>query len=243
MQVTNSDNRFTMKAPLYRCHITAPKGSGKVPRPLAFIFDMDGVIVDSTDAHVEAWRRYLSAHDLEIHDILGRMLGKHNDEIVKDFFGGTPLSAETVARHGACKEKIYRDILAPEFDRRMVPGVREFLDRHKDVPAGLATNAEPANVEFVLRRAGIAERFLAVVKGDEVARPKPAPDIYLRASTLLGVPPRRCVVFEDSITGTQAALAAGMRVVGIASTLGRIDGVDLLVSDFNDPGLELWLRS
>jgi len=209
----------------------------------ALIFDMDGVIVDSTPTHTEAWKRYLRLHGITIPGIQERMLGKHNAEIVRDFFPGTGLNDEAVVHHGAEKERLYREIIAPDLSNRMVPGIREFLHAHRAVPKGIATNAEPANVNFVLDQAGIRSYFRAIVDGHEVERPKPFPDVYLLAAERLGTDPDDCVVFEDSPAGVQAAQAAGMRVVGLTTTARELAGVDLLISDFLDPELEQWLQT
>ena len=125
----------------------------------------------------------------------------------------------------------------------MVPGVIAFLERHSELPIGLATNGEPANVDLVLRGSNIRKYFKAVVSGHEVRLPKPHPDIYLKVAEMLRIPPQNCVVFEDSLTGIEAARAAGMRVAGLTTTFSRLPGVDLAVPDFLDPGLELWLHS
>jgi beta-phosphoglucomutase-like phosphatase (HAD superfamily) len=76
-----------------------------------------------------------------------------------------------------------------------------------------------------------------------VERPKPDPEIYLKTAALLGVPPDQCLVFEDSETGAIAARAAGMKVVGILTTLPEFDNVDLAIRNFLDPTLDAWLRS
>jgi HAD superfamily hydrolase (TIGR01509 family) len=171
------------------------------------------------------------------------MLGKHNCDIVRDFFGNAGLSAQEIVNHGARKEQLYRDLIQPELAARLVPGVVHFLDRHQNTLLGLATNAEPANVEFVLDSADIRKYFSAVVDGHQVERPKPYPDVYLKAASLLGVAPDRCVVFEDSPFGIQAARAAGMKVVGLTTTCAQLANVDLAVPDFLAPELETWLRS
>jgi beta-phosphoglucomutase-like phosphatase (HAD superfamily) len=74
-----------------------------------------------------------------------------------------------------------------------------------------------------------------------VARPKPAPDVYLQAARALGIPPRHCIVFEDSPVGVESARAAGMRVVGILTHPSALDDIQFAVSDFMDPNLERWL--
>lgn len=203
---------------------------------------MDGVIIDSTATHTEAWRRYLLEHGLDIERLGDRMLGKHNADLVRDFFGPeTP--HENVIRHGAMKERLYREMMAPIFFDKLVPGVTRFIQRNRTIPMGIATNAEPPNIDFVLDRAGLREFVQVIVNGDEVPRPKPAPDIYLRAAELLGVNPSDCIVFEDSLTGVEAGRAAGMRVVGLTTTLQKLEGVDLTIRDFDDPALSQWLQA
>ena len=210
---------------------------------LGLIFDMDGVLIDSTPTHTEAWLLYLKRHGIEIPEIEARMLGKRNDAIVRDFFHDVPLTDEQVLEHGARKEQLYRDLMGPKIDFHMVPGVIQFLKRHQDSPIGLATNGELANVNLVLYGTNIHQYFRAVVSGQEVLLPKPHPDIYLKVADLLGISPRNCVVFEDSLTGIEAARAAGMRVAGLTTTLSKLPGVDLSVADFLDTGLEPWLQS
>jgi beta-phosphoglucomutase len=208
-----------------------------------FLFDMDGVVVNSTPLHTEAWRRYLSARGLTIPDLEDRMLGKHNSEIVREFLHDEELTDEQVAEHGARKEALYREMMEPVLEQHLVPGLREFLRTYEAVPKGLASNAETANVEFVLQKASLEPYFRAVVSGQQVARPKPHPDIYLTVAERLSAPPNRCIVFEDSHTGVEAATRAGMRVVGLTTTLSKLDGVDLEIADFQDNRLEPWLES
>ncbi len=210
---------------------------------LALIFDMDGVIVDSNRTHTEAWKQYLDRHGIDVSDIEPRMMGKRNDDIVRDFFSHVALSDDLIFEHGARKEELFRDMIRPDLDDRLVPGISDFLEHHRDLPIGLATNAEPANVDFILDAAGIRPYFRAIVNGHEVDRPKPFPDVYLKVAEKLGVPPASCIVFEDSLTGVQAAKAAGMRVVGVRTTLDEFPNVDLTISHFQDPELERWLHS
>ena len=184
----------------------------------------------------------LEQHGIALPDIEQRMLGKRNDELVQDFFSHQELTNEDIFRHGARKEQLYREMIGPELDRWIVPGIAEFIHRHRGLPIGLATNAEPANVDFILSGAGIRPYFRAIVNGHEVKRPKPFPDIYLRTAELLETSPQDCIVFEDSLTGVQAASAAGMRVVGLTTTIADIPGVDLAVASFLDPEIEPWLQ-
>ncbi len=79
--------------------------------------------------------------------------------------------------------------------------------------------------------------------GQQVSRPKPAPDVYLRVAELLGANPRNCVVFEDSHTGVEAARAAGARVVGLRTTYKEFKNIELAVDDFRSPELKKWLKA
>jgi len=209
------------------------------PLPVAaLIFDMDGVLIDSHPVHRQAWNRLIRSYGATVTEAMHeRMHGKHNDEIVRCFFGGDLTKEEVVAR-GKAKEALYRDLAAP-----LVPGIREFLERYYYLQKAVATNAEAENLHFVLERAGLARHFSATVDVDEVERPKPHPDIYLRASRLLGVPPEACVVFEDSHSGVAAALRAGMRVIGIATTHVNLPGTCLTIDNFVSRDLKSWLEA
>jgi beta-phosphoglucomutase len=218
-----------------------PLQSDGLKRGLALIFDMDGVIVDSNPVHREAWAAYNRRFGLETTEAMQRfMYGRRNDEIVRGFFG-EDLPADEVTARGAAKEQLYREMIAGRVEEMLSPGFRDFLTRHRDVPMGVASNAEPANVEFILEQAGLIPFFRAIVDGHQVERPKPFPDVYLRAAGLLGVAPPDCIVFEDSYSGVEAARAAGMRVVGLGTTHRELPGADLVIDDFLSKELEAWL--
>jgi beta-phosphoglucomutase-like phosphatase (HAD superfamily) len=212
---------------------------------LALILDLDGVVVDSMPVHTLAWQRYLQRMGIVGEDFAA-MQGRRNDQIIRDLLG-PHASMQEVFEHGAAKERLYRELMAPQLQRRLVPGVARFLERagrstppekaglperqlgpglcgetfprqERAAPVALATNAEPANADFVLDGTGLRRWFQAIADGSQVERPKPAPDIYLFAAELLGIEPRNCIVFEDSPVGIAAARAAGMRVVGLKCT-------------------------
>ena len=217
----------------------------------ALIFDMDGVIIDSNPWHRLAWAEYTRRHGVEMTEAMQqRMYGKRNDEIVRDFLGadrtGTQLSDPDVLAHGAAKEALYREFMKPRAAESLVPGIREFLTRHRTSALAVASNAEAANVDFVLDAANLRSFFRVVMNGAQVTHPKPHPEIYLRVAEGLQAAPEECIVFEDSQSGVEAGLAAGMRVVGVGTTHDdlpgvSLPGVSLHIRDFTDPALELWL--
>lgn len=217
--------------------------SGNLADGLALIFDMDGVIVDSNPLHREAWVEFNRRHGVETSDaMLERMYGGRNDQIVRDFFGDS-LPEDEVAAYGAAKEKIYREMLAGRIEETLVPGLRPFLDLYRGSPMAVATNAEPENVNSVLDRAGLRDYFRVVVDGHQVSRPKPHPDIYLRAASLLEIAPSNCIVLEDSHTGVAAARAAGMRVIGLATTYVNLPDVDIMADNFCNGIVVSWLKA
>lgn len=225
------------------CHRIQSGLTSRLAPGLALIFDLDGVIVDSDPVHREAWAIFNRRFGLETTEtMLQRTYGKRNDEIVRDFFGGG-LPPEEVAARGTAKEELYREMISGRIEEILVPGVRGFLERHRGVPMGLATNAEPANVEFLLDRAGLRPYFRVVVDGHQVRHPKPHPEIYLRAAGLLGTAPANCLVFEDSPAGVEAARAAGMRVISICTTLVNLPGTHITIDNFLSRDLEPWLRA
>ena len=213
--------------------------SGRARR--AFLFDMDGVIVDSNPVHREAWAAFNKRYGLETtEEMHQRMYGRRNDRIVRDFYGDD-LAPEEVEARGTAKEALYREMMAEKLDQALVPGLVEFLEEYKNVSKALATNAETENVQFLLERSGLRRYFGAVVDGRQVRNPKPDPEIYLRAAHLLGFAPSECIVFEDSPTGVAAGLAAGMRVVGLLTTYVDLLGTSIAVHNFLSRELRRWL--
>jgi beta-phosphoglucomutase family hydrolase len=209
---------------------------------LGLIFDLDGVIIDSMPFHQRAWQRYLEVTGIGTRDSLDFMHGQRNEEIVRGLLG-PQADLETVIAHGAAKEKLYRDMLRERLGEHLVPGIAEWLEHVSGAPMALATNAERANVDFVLDGGRLRPFFEAIVDGSQVERPKPAPDVYLRAAELLKIPPRNCIVFEDSPVGVAAAAAAGMRVVGVFTHAAALDGIRFSIPNFLDARLDSWLSA
>jgi len=207
------------------------------------IFDMDGVLINSNPLHREAWTAFNRRFGLETtEEMLHSMYGKRNDQIVRGFFGESLPAAEVAAR-GAAKEELYREMIGGRLEEFLVPGIRDFLERHKAIPKAVATNAEPANVDFLLDRAGIRRYFQVVIDGHQVTHPKPHPEIYLLAAEKLGAAPADCIVLEDSYSGVEAARAAGMRVIGLRTTHDNLPGTVIDVDNFVSGELAIWLTA
>ena len=210
---------------------------------IALIFDMDGVIIDSNPLHRQAWAAFNRRYGLETTEAMQRrMYGKRNDQIVLDYFG-EGISPEEVDARGRAKERLYREMLTGRTEEMLVPGLRAFLERYRDLPMGVGSNAEPENIALVLDEAGLRRYFRAVVDGHQVRHPKPHPEVYLRVAELLETDPAECIVFEDSHSGAAAAVAAGMRVIGISTTDDNLSGTSITIDNFRSGELDSWLQT
>lgn len=189
----------------------------------AAVFDMDGTLVDNMHVHRDAWRRFLERKGLPFDEeqYLRNNTGTIT-EIIPRFFPQATDPAEAY-RLGMEKEAVYREVYRGHVVP--LPGLVAFLDtlRSAGIRIALATAADRGNIDFTLDELGIRDRFDALVGAEDVQRGKPHPDVYLRAAERLAVEPRHCLAFEDTPAGIRAALGAGMRVVGIATTHPRTE--------------------
>ncbi len=180
----------------------------------AAIFDLDGLLIDSEQAWDEVRREFVAEQGGRWQDRAQRdMMGMSSTEwsrYVRDELGvdmsPERISGEVVARLTA----LYGQRLP------LMPGAREAVERlAHDLPLGLASSSNREVIDLVLDVGGLAAYFDVTVSSEEVARGKPAPDVYLEAARGLGVPADRCVAIEDSHNGILSAAAAGMRVIAI----------------------------
>jgi HAD superfamily hydrolase (TIGR01509 family) len=182
--------------------------------PEAVLFDLDGVIVDSESAWAEAK-----------HDLVDEAGGSWKPEATRAMLGmsspewsrylrdelGVPLSVEEInAAVVATLERRYRESLP------LIPGAVDAVRRIAEGwQLGLASSSNREIIDLVLEHAGLTDAFAVTVSSEEVARGKPAPDVYLEAARRLGADPARCVAIEDSSNGLRSAAAAGTAVVAI----------------------------
>lgn len=201
----------------------------------AVIFDMDGVIILSMDAHWESWERVAARRNATVSyaDFLAGF-GQTNKEVIPRMFG-RPFEPEELERVALEKEDEFCAILAGEIP--LAPGVIELLDelREAGFALGVGTSAPPQNLELVLDGANLRSYFSAGIHGSDVTLGKPNPQVFLMAAERLGVAPANCVVIEDAPVGVRAAKAAGMRAVALQTTNTEADlraaGCDLLLPD------------
>ncbi|OWA34499.1 phosphatase [Saccharibacillus sp. O16] len=208
----------------------------------AFIFDMDGVIIDSEPLHFDVDRQTMAyyGHSVTQED-LERYVGMTNPEqwaIIREEYGIGPTTEEIIEyQMGRKIEQLRLAELEP------IEGICELLEELKkgEIPRAIASSSPPIFIEAVLEKFGLQGEFAVVVSGERVPKGKPAPDVYLRAAELLGVDPFFCVVLEDSKHGIDAAKAAGMHCIGYVNpNSGNQDlsRADLIVSAIGDIRLE-----
>jgi len=220
----------------------------------AIFFDFNGVILDDEEYHYLSLKRVLEEEGVSIarEDYYRDCLGFGDRECfqwgLKDHerigaAGGMP---DLVRR----KSVYYEELLRQE--ARFFPGVCELIrDAACEVPLGVASMALRQEIDLALRRAGIARLLTVIVSGEDVSRPKPAPDVYELALAQMNrtlsrgngrheITPAECLVIEDSIPGVRSARAAGMRVLGVAHT---VEPTELAEADWVLPSLScLWLK-
>ncbi|MFP3913854.1 MAG: HAD family hydrolase [Actinomycetota bacterium] len=178
----------------------------------AVLFDCDGVLLDSEPASEWAWRTALSEVGVEIDDF-GEWVGKTDQAIAIHYGGEARVSPTRLSgRSAELLLTLLEDEGIPVF-----PDARSALDQIADagMPRAVVSNSEGWRLDALLKAADLDHLFPVRVSSDDVPRPKPDPDVYLRAARLLGVDPSRCLAVEDSPTGVAAARAAGMRVVAV----------------------------
>ena len=183
------------------------------------IFDWDGVVANSEIPHLESWRMLAKAHGHEIpENFMLDSFGKRNLEIIPNILGWTDDTAE-VLKLSDEKEVYYRAIIA-EKGLPLIPGAEAFLRAlgEAGIPCAIGSSSPRSNLDQALDVLGFAPLFSAVVSMEDVPRGKPAPDVFLLAAEKMGVDPRRCAVFEDSEAGIDAANAAKMKSVAVATT-------------------------
>ena len=204
--------------------------------PKLVIFDCDGVVVDSEPLTLQLIRDDLAARGLSLD------LTKTTDL----FMGGTIAGADTQAREmGADIPEDWVDLIYDKVFAALarkvesIPGIGAVLDRldRQGIAYAIGSNGPHRKMEITLARCGLAARFAGrIYSREDVAAPKPAPDVYLLAASQAGVAPQDCVVIEDSATGAQAAVAAGMAVFGFARETPRAKFEGLTELLFDDMG-------
>lgn len=178
------------------------------------IFDMDGTLADTMPTHFIAWTQSLAELGMVLSEerfySLGGVTAEKIIHLLASEQGKVVADAKIVAE---AKEELFLEMIG---EVRPVAAVKTIAERHYGrMPMAIATGSQVWVAEKILKALGIREWFGAVVGAEDVANPKPAPDVFLKAAELIGVDPKRCHAFEDTVLGLESARAAGMDVVDV----------------------------
>ncbi len=182
----------------------------------AVIWDLDGVIIDSADEHRRAWQRLAREEGIKFTDEdFWATFGKRNDDIIAILWG--PLSPEQVQLLRDRKEIYFRELIRQT--AAPLPGSMELMRSLHEAGylQALASSAPIENIQLISEVLGLERYLTALVSGETVPHGKPAPDIFLKAAQQLHIEPSRSLVIEDAVAGVEAAHAAGMRCIAVAS--------------------------
>ncbi len=203
----------------------------------AAIFDLDGVIIDTAHYHYIAWKRLASEFNInltiEANESLKGVSRVRSLEIILEL-GNIHVSEEEKEKLASKKNAWFVEYIESIRPEEIFPGVRELIHdiRSKGIKVALASSSK--NAPRVIEILKISELFDTMVDGTMITHTKPHPEIFLMAAERLGVPAPECVVFEDAEAGVEAALAAGMKCVGVGSAerLGKATKVIATTGDF-----------
>lgn len=222
------------------------------PQPKAFLFDLNGTMIDDMDFHLEVWFRILNDElnaGLSREVVQQQMYGKNN-EVLDRIFGRNHFTREEADRLARKKEARYQELYKPHL--KLLPGLHEFLSYcdARGVSMAIGSAAIPGNIDFVVDNLAIRHFFKAIVSAEDVLLSKPHPETFLLAAEKIKVAPEDCIVFEDVPKGVESAWNAGMKCVVITSThreeeFEPFPNVLFFMKDYTDPGLkslflELW---
>jgi beta-phosphoglucomutase-like phosphatase (HAD superfamily) len=204
----------------------------------ALLFDLDGTLVDSDAEHLVAFQRVFAPHGIELDrsEYAANIMGASNAMIARRYLSHLPPDEQAATLDA--KEEAYRAGLG---DLEPIAGAAALLDfaDWRGLKRAVVTNAPRVNAEQVLAALGIEGRLPIVVIGGELARSKPDPLPYLTALERTGALAERSLAFEDSLSGVRAAVAAGLAVVGMTTTLSSRTlieaGATFAARDFTDP--------
>jgi len=202
----------------------------------AFLFDLDGVIVDTAKFHFIAWKR--------LAEELGVFFTEEENEQLKGVsrrgsiekimaWGNVTLSEDEIIRWMNIKNDWYLELVAHMNPEELLPGARECLEQTKSAGIKIALGSASKNAQMVLRQCQIEHFFDAVIDGNMVTHSKPHPEVFLKGAKAVGVSPSECLVIEDSRAGIEAALAGKMHTVAIG-TPENLPGAEVYISGLHE---------
>jgi HAD superfamily hydrolase (TIGR01509 family) len=216
-----------------------------MPGTRAFIFDLNGTMIDDMPYHSAAWFSILN-DDLKANltrDEVNRQMYGKNEELLDRIFGKGRFTREEMADISSKKERSYQTAFRPYL--QLIAGLPALLEKasQHNIRMAIGSAAIPFNIDFVLDNLNIRHYFQAIVSADDVTVSKPDPETFVKAARILAVPPESCIVFEDAPKGVEAALRAGMSSIVLTTMhekeeFGRYPNVLRYIADYTDPSLD-----
>ena len=216
----------------------------------AFLFDLNGTMVDDMEFHVKAWHGILNEDlnaNLNWEQVRQQMYGK-NSELFVRVFGENHFSPEEMEHWSMEKERRYQQKFLPHL--KLIDGLDGFLKKakEKNIKLAIGSAAIPFNIDFVLDNLQIRDYFDAIVSANDVTISKPHPETYTKAASLLQVKPEDCIVFEDAPKGIEAAQNANMKAVAITTMHNRnefsqYNNIIAFIENYNDAFLQTLLNN
>lgn len=200
----------------------------------AFLFDLDGVLVDTAVFHYQAWRRMANSLGFDFtHEFNETLKGVSRMDSLNRILdlGGVKLSEDQKLILAVQKNNGYLDLVNQMTPADILPGVSAFLEQTKRSGIKIALGSVSKNAPLILERVGMTDLFDAVIDGTKITNSKPDPEVFLKGAEELNVPTANCIVFEDAVAGIEAAKRGGMFAVGIGSP-DVLTQADLVVPSF-----------
>ncbi len=200
----------------------------------AFLFDLDGVLVDTAVFHYQAWRRMTRELGFDIDEVFNETLkGISRADSLERILthGQITLTQQEKEDYATRKNEWYLELVNQMTPADVLPGVEDFLKAAKSQNIKIALGSASKNAPVILEKTEILPYFDAVIDGNHVSRSKPDPEVFLKGAQALQVSHSECVVFEDAYAGIEAAKAAGMYAVGIG-TIAVLHNADVVIPGF-----------
>ena len=184
----------------------------------AFLFDLDGVIVETAGFHYQAWRQLANDLGFDISEEFNEGLKGISRMESLDLIlahGNIELSEAKKLDLAKSKNDFYLTLVSQMTPNDILPGVQDFFRQIKQTDIKIGLGSVSKNAKMILEKVGLLQEFDAIIDGNKISRSKPDPEVFLSGATELGFLPTECIVFEDAVAGVEAGKRAGMKVVGI----------------------------
>ena len=208
----------------------------------AFIFDLDGIIVDTAKYHFKSWKIISKNFGFELSKTQNELLkGVSREESLDRIlsWGGISIDKFEKKKYLEKKNELYKGFISNLSQMDILPGVIKLLDfaAIKDIPIALGSASK--NAHQILKKLGIKDKFKVIIDGNLTSKSKPHPEVFLKGAKMLGVNPKEVIVFEDSIAGVKAANKAKMISVAVCKC-GKIENAKYNFNSLDDIPLEFF---